>query len=71
MRLKLLYIIVFAIIIVSAVFAATGLLTTFYSQPNPFEINFTGAENQTYYIDVPRYVYVTNITLNLEGYLAK
>jgi len=55
-------------VFVSFVFAITGEVTSFDSQTNPFNITFNGNENHTYYLDIPRYAFVENVSLRLEEY---
>jgi len=49
------------------VFAVTEQITSFVGQDNPFNITFEGNENQTFYIDIPMYAYVENITITATG----
>ena len=67
-RGKALILVFFAVLAsIYIVFAVTDTITSFYDQSNPFDVNFTSAGNMTYYIDVPMYAYVTNITVSLNG----
>lgn len=66
--MKKLALIIWAVLLVSLVFAVTSTLTSFDNQDNPFNITFVGSENHTYYLVFPLYVYVDNVSLNIVGY---
>lgn len=53
--------------LISLVFAVNQTINSFSSQTNPFDVNFSTEENKTYYVDIPMYAYVKNITINIEG----
>lgn len=45
--------------------AASGTVSSFYGQTNPFNISLIGGINNTYYLPIPRYAYVENLTSSL------
>lgn len=55
------------LILISIAFAVTEQISTFSGQDNPFNITYTGSENQTFYLEIPLHSYVSNITLEIEG----
>lgn len=40
----------------------TGTVSSFYGQSNPFNITFSGNENNTQYLSIPQYSYINNVT---------
>ena len=47
-----------------------GVMVTvdsFYEQTNPFNDTFESGINNTYYIPIPLYAYVNNITISIDG----
>jgi len=67
MKSKKIIIILMTIVLVSFVFATIGQVNSFDGQTNPFNVTFSSEGNHTYYIIVPFYSSVKNISLNLEG----
>jgi len=58
---------IFCLIFVGIVMGVSGQVSSFYGETNPFNITFVGEDNQTIYLEIPRYAYVENITINLTG----
>lgn len=59
--------IIACIILLFVAWAMAATIDNFIGQPNPFDINFTGNENQTVFLDIPLYSTVYNATLSLNG----
>lgn len=55
------------LLLINISFAVTQTTTSFYNQANPFNITFEGGDNQSYYIPIPRYAYVENVSIDLVG----
>lgn len=68
-RITKLLILSFLIVLalVSSIFAVKDSINSFSGQENPLNVTFEGAENHSYYLDVPRYVYAKNITIIVRG----
>lgn len=65
--MKKLVILAVLLLCFSLAYGLLGTISAFDSQGEEVNITFTSNENQTFYIDIPRYAIVTNITLTLEG----
>lgn len=65
--MKKINIIITILILISIAFAVTEQISTFSGQDNPFNITYTDSENQTFYLEIPMYAYVNNLTLEIEG----
>lgn len=63
-----LVLLIVGLILISFVFAAIGSIANFVSQDDPFNVTFIGEDNHTYFMDFPRYGYLSNISLILSGY---
>lgn len=52
----------------SLAFAITSQVTSFYGQSNPFNITFTGNQNQSFILPIPQYGYVRNVSLKFQNF---
>jgi len=64
---KIIFYAILCLLLIGVVIGVSGQLDSFYGQNNPFNITFVGEDNQTIYLEIPRYAYVENITINLTG----
>ena len=62
-RIKVLIPLILLVLGLISVFAVTETIDSFYNQDNPFDITFAGGDNQSYYLQVPKYAYVENVSL--------
>ena len=53
------------LILLSVAISLNGTITSFLSQTNPFNITFVGGDNQTFFLEIPLYGLVKNISLSL------
>jgi len=58
--------IVFILIAVFS-YALVGTVNNFVGQANPFNITFTGGDNHTYFLHVPRYAYVSSSNITIKN----
>jgi len=68
MKNKIIYFVVIFLLVVGIAFAINYQVSTFSGQTDPYNITFTGKENNTEYLEIPIYSYVKNITINIEGF---
>ena len=64
---KIIFYAILCLLLIGVVIGVSGQLSSFYGQTNPFNITFESGVNQTIYLEIPRYAYVENITINLTG----
>lgn len=64
---KKLMILLLILVLVGIAFAVTTNITRFTTETSTINATFSGDENQTFYIDIPMYAYVNNLTLEIEG----
>ena len=61
--MKFVYFILF-LLCCSLAYATDGQVSSFYGQPDPFNVNYVVAGNNSFLLNIPRYSNVTNITFN-------
>lgn len=66
---KFIMVIGLVLLLTSVIYAVMLNIEGFQGQSDPFNITFTGQENKTYYIAIPRYTYLNNLTINLTGFI--
>lgn len=66
--MKAIVLTIILLVIIGAAYAFTGYITTFTTDNQKENITFTGNENRSLYVDIPRYVYVNSFTINITGF---
>jgi len=54
------------VLLILTLLATADQIGSFYTQSNPFNISVDGQSNETYYLTIPTFSYITNATISLQ-----